>query len=179
MECLLQAIRQHEAELRAFLQQRVTDKTIAEDLLQEVLLRTLQQGARFCAVQQPRAWMFRVARNVIIDNHRRQHPLSELPEDIPQPDSTPELDDIDLLSECLSRNLARLNTTDREILEYCDLNNQTVKSYATSAGISLSAAKARLLRARQRLRHSLVEHCHVQFDEQGKVCSHRRPSSSN
>ncbi|MDO6462482.1 sigma-70 family RNA polymerase sigma factor [Granulosicoccaceae sp. 1_MG-2023] len=177
MKCLIRAIRQHEDELSAFLRQRTGDAAIANDLLQDVFLRAISQGEKFCAIEDPRAWLFRVARNVMIDYKRRPQPLTGVLDELPQAlsDTPAEPEAVDLLTDCLRRNLARISDDDREIIEFCDLANQTVKSYAQSRSITLSAAKARLLRARRRLRRSLVEHCAVCFDEQGKVCDFTVP----
>lgn len=176
LKCLLQAIRQNESELRAFLRQRVPDTSVAEDLLQEVFLRAVAQGQKFCSVEQPRAWLYRVTRNVLTDHHRRHHPTSELTQDIEHTEEEPEA--VDLLSECIGRNLTRLSDADRDIVHACDLQNMTVKAYAQSRGISLPAAKARLLRARQRLRGSIVKHCNVRFDDSGNVCCYTKPAEN-
>lgn len=177
MKCLIHAIRRHEAELAAFLRARTGDTSAAKDLLQDVFLRALSQGDQFCALQNPRAWLFRVARNALIDHQRRQHkthPLTETTADTPPP----EPDTVDLLTECLGRNLARLSPADREIIEFCDLAGQTVKAYAERHAISLPAAKSRLLRARRRLRRSLEAHCALRFDEQGRVCDFTAPDQT-
>ena len=173
MKCITQVIRDHESELRAFLRKRVSNVIVAEDLLQEVILRLVQQGHKFCSISQPRAWLFRVTRNVLVDYNRQQKQTVELSSDIYQPEH--DFDSITLLSECVSRNLARLPESDKDIVECCDLSNNTVKNYAQTQGISLPAAKARLLRARQRLRDAIEQHCHVQFDENGKVCGYTKP----
>ena len=46
----------------------------ADDLLHDVFLKACQQGEAFCAVGQPRAWLFEVARNTFLDHCRRQRP---------------------------------------------------------------------------------------------------------
>ncbi|MDO6695224.1 sigma-70 family RNA polymerase sigma factor [Aliiglaciecola sp. 3_MG-2023] len=173
MKCILQAIHDNESELSAFLRHRVSDAMVADDLLQEVKLRAVLQGQKFCNVKQPRAWLFRVTRNILVDHNRRRKGMLEVSTEISQPEH--ELEEIDLLSECVNRNLAKLTCADKEILEFCDLKNNTVKAYALNKAISLSAAKARLLRARQRLRDSIEVHCSVSFDENGKVCGHIKP----
>ena len=77
---------------------------------------------------------------------------------------------MDELDACLSRNLGELDAEDRHIIEACDLNRQTVRSYAEANDLSLAAGKSRLLRARKRLRDSLVRNCQVRFDDVGQVC---------
>lgn len=174
MKCIIQAISDHETELLAFLHHKVTDQIIAEDLLQEIKLRAVQQGHNFCVLVQPRAWLYRVARNLVIDYYRKQKSTQELPTNLAQQQDAKET--IDLLTECVSRNLSRLTSADKSILEHCGLNNNTVNSYAELHNISLSAAKARLHRAREHLKASIEYHCKVKFDDSGSVCCYRVPN---
>lgn len=170
-DCVLGAWERHEAELLGFLAHRLRDRDLAEDLLQEVFLRAMRQGQGFCTLEQPRAWLFQVARNALIDHARTARPWVELGDDLTAPEPE-ERDPVDALDACLARNLQRLEADDRAILAACDLRGQTVKRFAYHAGLSLAAAKSRLLRARQRLRALLVLHCQVQFDASGRVCCH-------
>jgi len=61
MKCLIHAWHSHEGELRRWLITRLGNPADAEDLL---------QGERFCSVENARAWLFRVARNRLIDRYR-------------------------------------------------------------------------------------------------------------
>lgn len=170
-ECVLRAWQAHEHELLAFLIGRARDRHAAEDLLQEVFLKSMRQGKGFCALENPRAWLFQVARNALIDAARTARPNVELPEDLPQ-EAAAERAPVDELDACVSHNLGELDAEDRHIIEACDLNTQTVRSYAEANELSLAAAKSRLLRARKRLRDSLVRNCQVRFDDVGQVCCH-------
>lgn len=173
--CVLGAWRAHEDELRGFLVKRLQDPDAAEDLLQESFLRALREGEGFCRLDDPRAWLFRVARNAAVDRERRQRPTEPVTEDIAEtePTSAP----IDALEHCMRRNLTELAEPDRRIIEACDLGGMRQAEFAAEAGIGLNAAKSRLFRARRRLRERLVKHCRVGFDEAGRVCCHRPPSA--
>ncbi len=175
--CLTRAWLAHQTELHAFLHRRVDSPALADDLLQEIFVRASAQGKQFCQLHQPRAWLFRVARNLLIDQCRRQHPAVSLSPDLPA--TTAEPAPVELLTVCLPRNLSRLAQSDRDIVQHCDLQGSTVNAYALQHGLSLPAAKARLRRARQRLRRALVEHCAVSFDEQGLVASFKRRSNND
>ena len=83
--CILRAWNTHERELRNYLRHRVGDAHLADDLFQEVFVRAMQQGRDFCTLDNARAWLFQVARNALIDQHRTGREIVELPEDIPQP----------------------------------------------------------------------------------------------
>jgi len=82
LNCLLTAWDAHEAELRGYLIGQVRDRNAAEDLLQDLFIKALAQGSRFCSLDDPRAWLFRVVRNLCTDYRRRQKPLAELPDDL-------------------------------------------------------------------------------------------------
>jgi RNA polymerase sigma-70 factor (ECF subfamily) len=51
----------HEAELRGWLRHRLGSAADAEDLLQDVFLKAMRQGERFCAIDNARVWLFEVA----------------------------------------------------------------------------------------------------------------------
>ncbi len=173
-DCVLRAWQAHEPELQGFLARHAADADSAEDLLQEVFVKALRQGQGFCELDDPRAWLFRVARNALVDAARLRRPAAELGDEIPAPQPD-ERAAVDALDTCIARNLQGLGADDRDIVQRCDLDGLTVRAYAESAGLSLPAAKARLLRARKRLRDALVDHCAVRFDPDGSVCCHAAP----
>ena len=79
---------------------------------------------------------------------------------------------VDALSGCLARCLGELTAEDAAILRACDLEGQTTRAFADTYGLSLAAAKSRLLRARQRLRAQLTSACQVRFADDGSVDGH-------
>ncbi len=174
-DCVLGAWQAHEAELLGFLRRQLSDEASAEDMLQEVLLRAMQQGAGFCRIESPRAWLYRVARNAVTDSRRTTRLFQELPEGLMATEA-PEPPQVLALEACLARNLTRLAPHDQAIISACDLGQRTVREFASEAGLTVAAAKARLLRARRRLRDALVEHCRVEFDEAGSVCCFHPPA---
>lgn len=169
--CLLAAWQANKEALLAFLWHQVGDAEAAEDLLQDVFLKSLRQAESFCEIDNPRAWLFQVARHAVIDRARLSRPFEALPEHLAAPPST-ERRPVDELDECLDQNLLELDAEDRHIIEACDLRGQTVRTYAEANGLTLAAAKSRLWRARKRLRDRIVVNCQVRFDAHGNVCCH-------
>jgi RNA polymerase sigma-70 factor (ECF subfamily) len=167
--CLLDAWSMHESALRGYLRHRLDDAEDADDLLQEVFLKALRQGRRFCAVENARAWLFQVTRNALTDRMRSSREHLPLPDDLPAPVAAAALP-IDGLSQCLPRVLAELSEADRLALTLCDIDGQPQQVLADRLGLSLPGAKSRLQRARVRVRQRLVEACQVRFDETGTVC---------
>ena len=168
-ECHQRAWRQHKEELRSFLVHRSGCASDADDLLQEVFLRAVLQGVDFCRVENPRAWLFQVARNLLVDRLRLTKEQVPLPDDL-LADAPPEIAPVDLLSHCLPRVLSELSAEDREAIVLCDIQGVTQKAFAERLGLSLPAAKSRVQRARLRLRSQLADACQLTFDAEGKVC---------
>jgi RNA polymerase sigma-70 factor, ECF subfamily len=165
--CVIKSWQAHEGELRGYLQHRTNDRHQAEDLLQDVFVKAMRQGSGFCDLDNPRAWLFQVARNALIDYRRLHRENAELPDDIPEPDAQTE--PVAALSGCVGRVLTELSAQDRDVIEQCDLNGMKQQDYAAARGLSLSAVKSRLLRARQHMRDTMSVNCKVQFDAQGRV----------
>ena len=168
--CLMNAWSACEAELRGYLRHRVGHLEDAEEVLQEVFIKAMRQGEQFCAIDNPRAWLFQVARNALADRLRVSRDHVALPDDLatPAPDGPLPVDD---LSQCLPRVLSELSEDDRLAITYCDIEGRSQQALADRLGLSLSGAKSRLQRARRRLKQQMEKACQVRFDEAGAVCS--------
>lgn len=178
-DCVLAAWKAHETELRGYLASRLHDRDTTDDLLQEVFLRATAEGRRFCELSAPRAWLFRVAHNVLVDSTRRRRPSAELSPELMAPEADDGPEPVDALAECLERALAALAAPDQDVLRRCDLEHLPQAHYAELHGLGLPAVKARLRRARMRLRARLERQCRVGFDETGRVCCHRPTERSS
>lgn len=170
--CVSRAWVAHEAELRGFLRHGLGDEHAAEDVLQDTFIKAMREGQGFCSLDNPRAWLFRVARNAMTDRFRAAKPVDPIEHytdtlPISEPDPAPP---VDALTSCLGRVLQELAPEDADVLRACDIDGQTQKEFAAARGLSLPAAKSRLLRARQRLRDRMAVACRVQFDpDDGRV----------
>lgn len=167
MNCLTTAWTAHAAELRGWLRHRVNNPALADDLLQDLFLKALRQGERFCDLNNARAWLFEVARKLLADHLRVAHHMVDLPEDLAA--QTDDTDTVDTLTACLPRVLSELSIEDREAITLCDLQGLAQADFAQLQGLSLSAAKSRVQRARVRLRTHLSQVCQVQMDDGGRV----------
>ncbi|MFN3914943.1 MAG: sigma factor [Aquabacterium sp.] len=119
----------HERELQAWLTARLSgDSSLASDLLQDVFIKALRQGSRFCEIHQARAWLFEVARNTLTDHWRRHRPTEALDEALPAPmeDAPPA---VDTLASCLPRVLNELSEADRDAISHCDLGGMSQEAY--------------------------------------------------
>lgn len=169
--CIETAWQTHRDELRGFLLKHSGDRDAVDDLLQGVYIKALTHRTRFCELDSPRAWLFRVARHQWIDDQRRTSRWTgeEPPEIAEELQKTSPLES---LANCIYRALPDCSQEDADIIQQCDLEGTRQADYATRHGLGLPATKARLRRARQRLRERLVEQCDIIFDEQGRICCH-------
>lgn len=168
LNCVMRAWHRHEAELHAWLRGRVGSPHDVDDLLQDLFLKAMRQGRKFCEIDNARAWLFEVARNALADRTRLRRNEIELPEALAAESAEP--DAIDSMAACLPRALAEMSAEDRDALTLCDLGDMSQADYANLRGLSLPAAKSRIQRARKRLRAHLSRVCQVRFDPAGKVC---------
>src|SRR5271156_890395 len=95
-------VRREQGRLRNFVRKRVADEGDAEDILQDVFYELVEAYRLMKPVEQAGAWLFRVARNRIIDLFRKQRPaqLTSAADDpagdltiedlLPSPDAGPE-----------------------------------------------------------------------------------------
>ncbi len=116
-----------------------------------------------------------MARNTLADKLRVARDTVQLPEDLAAPSD--ELETVDNLTACLPRVLSELSAEDREAITLCDLQGMAQADFAATMGLSLSAAKSRVQRARQRLKQRMTQVCQVQLDHAGRVSDFvpRRP----
>ena len=161
--------------LQAFVAARVDDRELAADITHDVIVRTIASGA-LDRVDNPAAWLYRSARNAVIDHYRTRRPSAPLPDldDWPDPD---EFDDrpndaTRELSRCLQPLLDQMAPAAREALVRVDVDGQTQQGAARDLGISVSGMKSRVQRARRELK-ALLEHCCVvELDSQGATADY-------
>jgi RNA polymerase sigma-70 factor (ECF subfamily) len=148
--CALRAWDEHQSELKGYLIHRLADPPLAEDVLQEIFTRVLREGEKFCTLDNPRAWLFQVARNAVVDHLRCAKSGVPLPEDLAQEEEG--IAPLDAPAECLERVLSELSADDGDVVRRCHLDGIKLQTYADEHGLTLPAVKSRLQRARQRIR---------------------------
>ena len=172
------AFRDIRARLHAFIARRVESPQTAEDLTQEVLRRLLRSPSGELA--DPTAWLYRVARNVIIDHYRGRHPTKLLDTDpVRAADAAidPFADDPDTarreVAHCLRSLIEQLPEPYRSAVIAVDLNGATHASEATRSGLSVPGVKSRVQRGRRQLRQLLTNCCAIQTAADGAVIGYQ------
>jgi RNA polymerase sigma-70 factor, ECF subfamily len=179
MPCLLETWHLTESQLFRWLVKQCHSEDLAFDLLQETFLRALQQKQAFCEIENQKAWLFRVASHLLMDEwrHSQKFDIRDDEANLDRIEPPVNIEPIDSLAQCLPKALAMLSPDDRLIIERCDIHGESQQAFAEQYGLTLSAAKSRIQRARNKLRSILKENCQIRYDENQKVCCFF-PSSS-
>jgi len=146
----------------AFLERRVSDRAIAEDILQAAYLRALDARGRLRADESAVAWFYRILRNAVIDYYRRrategaaiQRWAQEL-EDTTAPE--PQLEET--VCQCISGALDGIAPAYAGLLLEVDLREGSLAAYAAAHDITPANAAVRAHRARAALRKQLIRCC--------------------
>ena len=164
------ALKTEGARLRNFIRRRVGDEADAEDILQEVFFEFVETYRLMKPIEQAGAWLFRVARNRIIDRFRRRKrdPLATAPpvnedgerlslEDLlPSPEAGPEAAYArDLLEAELDEAIDELPDDQREVFIAHEIEGRSFKDVAASTGVNINTLLARKRYAVVRLRRRL------------------------
>lgn len=154
-----------------YLVRYVGDPCVAEDLLQETLIRMNKGLARFEGRASLKTWAFSIASRVAADYLRhpeRQIQVVELDEAEVGPDPAAGVDERLVIGEmdaCIRRTIDTLPDSYRTALILHDLEGLTAEQVADVGDCSLATAKIRIHRARQRLKDALASRCTFYRDQ--------------
>jgi RNA polymerase sigma factor (sigma-70 family) len=153
-----QAIDQYAVRLRNFIRRRVPDPGDVEDVLQDVFSELVEANRLLMPVEHVTGWLFRVARNRIIDLFRKKKPenfsdIAVAPDEddavpfedlLPSPDAGPEaLYARRVLLDELALALAELPEEQRAAFVGHELEGRSFKEMAAETGVSVNTLLSR------------------------------------
>ena len=146
----------------AFVERRVGDRALAEDVLQDAFVRTLEKGGELRDEGSAVAWFYRLLRNAVVDQHRsagaRARSLAALAremEDAVEP--APEVRGA--LCACIGELAATLKPEYAAAIRRVEVDGVSLQAFAAEAGITANNATVRLFRAREALRRQVRAAC--------------------
>jgi len=168
-QLISEAVERDKPRLRSFIRKHVADTGEAEDILQDVFYELIEAYRMMKPVEHVTAWLFRVARNRIIDMFRRKRPdslsapVTEDEEDgtledlLPSADAGPEANYArEFLLEALDEAIEELPEAQREVFIAHEVMGRSFKEIAAETGVSVNTLLSRkryaVLHLRQRLR---------------------------
>ncbi len=164
-------VKQERPRLLNFIRRRVPDPRDAEDILQEVFYELVEANRLFMPIEHVTGWLFRVARNRIVDLFRKKKPDSfgdanaaneseeespHLEDLLPSPDAGPDaLFARSVLLDELEDALDELPEEQREVFVGHEIEGRTFKEMAAETGVSVNTLLSRkryaVLHLRERL----------------------------
>lgn len=163
-----EAIARDEPRLRNSIRRRVPDPRDAEDILQDVFYELVEANRLLMPIEHVTGWLFRVARNRIIDLFRKQRPVSfsdtagedgevlRIEDLLPSPDAGSEaLYFRNLLLDELELAVDELPEEQREVFVAHEFEGRSFKQMAAETGVSVNTLLSRkryaVLHLRERL----------------------------
>jgi RNA polymerase sigma-70 factor (ECF subfamily) len=158
-EVLEQLVGNHREFLR-YVERRVGNRALAEEIVQEAFVRSLDRGdeIRDSVV----GWFYRVLRNAVIDHQRSQavanRKLDEFAAEL-EATGTGGEELANVVCSCVNQLANALKPEFADALRRIEIDQVSVKDYADAVGISASNAGVRIFRAREALRKQVARSC--------------------
>jgi len=158
---IAEVVAREQSRLRSFIRRRVPDPRDAEDILQDVFARLVEANRLLMPIEHVGGWLFRVARNRIVDFFRAQSPESDdvaaLEELLPSADAGPEAQYArNVLLEEIALAIDELPKDQRDVFVAHELEGRSFKELSAETGVSINTLLSRkryaVLRLRERLR---------------------------
>jgi len=163
-------VERYQGQLIGFFFRNTRDVQFSEDLTQETLLRVYNQAWDYLPVGKFRAWMYRMARNLLIDNVRRQShdalikavkassseddALARLVGEVVPPDVHADTRE---LAQIVDRLLEQIPDDQRLTFVLHHYAGLTLPEVADVMDCTLPTCKSRLRLAREKLQEKLVQ----------------------
>ncbi|MFN8588278.1 MAG: sigma-70 family RNA polymerase sigma factor [Candidatus Eisenbacteria bacterium] len=167
-----EVVRSERPRLSEFIRRRVPDAADAEDIVQEVFHELVEANRLLVPIEHVTGWLYRVARNRIIDLFRRRRPTAataggaggegsgdaSLDDLLPSPDAGPEaLHARALLIEELAEAVADLPPDQRDVFVAHEIEGRSFRELSEATGVSVNTLLSRKHYAVRRLRARLQD----------------------
>ena len=175
------AIRELEQPLHRYLERYVGHRSVAEDLLQETLIRMSKGFSSFAGRSSIKTWAYSIANRVAADYFRhpdRKKKIIELDEgEEPLAPDRPVDEGLIAgeMNDCIRGVIDSLPETYRAALILRDIEGLTVAQTAEISECSVATAKIRIHRARSRLKKALEDQCEFFHDPDDIFRCDRKP----
>ena len=146
----------------AYLERRVGDRALAEDILQDAFVRLAESPEQAPAGEAIVPWFYRVLRNAAIDRFRRRGTSVRALEAFARELEAHTAAEPELEAEicgCITRLAGTLKAEYAEVLRAVDVEGTPVRTFAEQHGLSATNAGVRVFRAREALKKRVLESC--------------------
>ena len=171
---LTQQLVDNHRQFLGFLERRLGDRALAEDILQDAFVKSLQKEDDARDETASVAWFYRTLRNAVIDHYRRTgargRALATRAREMEgAAEPPPELHDA--ICGCVTRLASTLKPEYEAAIRRIDVEGAPVQDFAAEAGITANNASVRVFRAREALRKQVRASCGTCADHGCLECS--------
>jgi len=170
--------RSYHQNLHGFIQSRVGDAAVADDILQDVFIKILTGIGGLKDATKIKSWVYQITRNAIIDHYRTQKKHTPLPEDLTEPELDHSEQAQQELGACMVPLIKTLPAHYRDALMLSEIDEMPQRLVAEKLRISLSGAKSRVQRGRAMVKDMLTDCCLIERDNRGSLIDYE-PRKSN
>ena len=149
--------RRHKDPLYRYLLRGARSPDLAAELFQDVWKNLIQARLRYRPDAPFGAYLYKLAHNRLMDHFRMQRPTTEVPEDLPAPESGRPDHVVERRAQAarLLRALALLPAEQREVIVLREERDLTLEQIAEIQGVGRETVKSRLRYALAKLREVL------------------------
>jgi len=156
-------------QLLNFIRRRISNRSIADDILQDVFLKAQLNFNSLKDHSKIRSWLYQIARNSIVDYYRKQKQEISFEDDYHVDSPIEENDASDRLKKNVLSMILQLPIKYRQALFLADYRGLKQIEIANKLGISLSGVKSRVQRARRMMKEIYTDCCHFEYDSYGNI----------
>lgn len=167
---------EYQSSLKAFLRSKVSNPDDAEDLLQEILIKTHKNLETLSEMSKVKSWLFQIANHTIIDFYRQNKTHANLTVEDLWYEAEEEEQVVKALSRCLLPFIKELPKEDAELLTAIEVEGVSQKEYAENKGIKYSTLKSRVKKSREKLHGLFTNCCDFSIDSQGNLIEYQSKS---
>ena len=181
------AYREFRDQLSRYVAKRLGNPADIEEVLQDVFLRVVRNEAALGKARAPLAWLYTVARSVLIDHYRKQGrtprartgttgetvAVTMLPAAMEPAAREPAAREpgpaADGFDRCLAPLIEKLPDKYREAVIVVDMEGRRQSELAQRIGLGLPAAKSRVQRGRRLLKEAILSCCRLELDSLSRI----------
>lgn len=152
--------------LYRYLLAKFKDKELADNVSQDIILKMHKSCCNGTEINNLNAWLYQIAHNAGIDYLKKEQKLKQ---STPVEISDETIEVWDRLSEFLLPMIDFLADEYATPLKMADIDGISQQAIADKLGLSLTATKSRIQRARNKLREEITTCCHLEFNEKGNL----------
>lgn len=168
LDDLVKRLMEQESAFRGFLQKRLSDDALVEDLLQQSFIKVIERSHELKKIESAVSWFYRILRNSIVDYYRSHASHNRKVEGLLQEmitageDQTPAFDEVrPTVCVCLTLLLRGLRPAYADLLRRIDLEGDSVDMVANDLQVTPNNLTVRLHRARKALKARLEQVCGI------------------